>query len=33
MNADGSFSDPDGFADGARAEEEVRTPVDPLLDR
>jgi cytochrome P450 len=33
MNADGSFSNPDGFADGDKAKEEIRTLVDPLLDR
>lgn len=33
MNADGSFSDPDGFADGDKAKEEIRALVDPLLDR
>jgi hypothetical protein len=33
MNADGSFSNPDGLADGDKAKEEFRTPVDPLLDR
>jgi aromatic O-demethylase, cytochrome P450 subunit len=33
VNAGGSFSDPDGFADGDKAKEEIRALVDPLLDR